>query len=77
MLANDFMRSSDLAFWKYEKHPVTNTTTASTTPRYRFSGSYEGRGGQGRGSRGERSGEKGRADDVRHQRLYSFGKHGR
>lgn len=42
ILANDFMRSSDLAFWKYEKHPVTNTTTASTTPRYKFSKSCDG-----------------------------------
>lgn len=40
MLAKDFMRSSDLAFWKYEKHPVTNTTTASTMPRYKFSTSW-------------------------------------
>lgn len=39
MLAKDRIRSSDLAFWKYEKHPVTNTTTASTIPRYKFSSS--------------------------------------
>lgn len=41
MLAKDFIRSSDLAFWKYENTPVTNTTTASTMPRYKFSKSCD------------------------------------